>query len=140
MERKIAPAKFVVDIVTSLFILLFVYAAVSKLVEFEKFTIQLGKSPLLAPFANWVSWGIPFFEIGIALLLTIDRFQLAALYASFSLMVVFSAYIITILNFSEYVPCSCGGILENMNWYQHLFFNISYVLLAVTGILLYKKK
>jgi uncharacterized membrane protein YphA (DoxX/SURF4 family) len=63
-----------------------------------------------------------------------------ALYASFGLMVIFSAYIITILNFSEYVPCSCGGILENMSWRQHFWFNAGFVALGALGVLIYPDK
>jgi hypothetical protein len=48
----------------------------------------------------------------------------------------FTAYIITILNFSEYIPCSCGGILQNMTWKTHLVFNIGLVLLSIAGILI----
>ena len=52
-------------------------------------------------------------------------------------MVMFTAYIIAITRFSEYVPCSCGGVLQNMSWNQHLFFNIGFVLIALTGVILH---
>jgi hypothetical protein len=127
----------IVDIVTALFIFLFVYAALSKISDFEKFRVQLGKSPLILAYAGWVVWIIPTFELIIAGLLAIKRFQLLGLYASFSLMVMFSAYIIAILKFSEYIPCSCGGILENMSWTEHLIFNSGFILLGIIGVLLY---
>ncbi|MCC9073533.1 hypothetical protein LNQ49_18305 [Flavobacterium sp. F-65] len=34
------------------------------------------------------------------------------------------------LNYSSYLPCSCGGILEKMSWLEHLIFNFIFVLLA----------
>lgn len=37
------------------------------------------------------------------------------------------------------MPCSCGGILEKMNWNQHLLFNICFCVLAVPAILLQSK-
>ncbi len=125
------------DIISGLFILLFFYAASSKLLDYQKFRIQLGKSPLLAPFATWMSWIVPALEIGIAIALCFKSSQIKALYAAFSMMVVFTAYIVVILNFSEYIPCSCGGILENMSWRQHLVFNILFTLLGVAGVLSY---
>jgi hypothetical protein len=51
-------------------------------------------------------------------------------------MTMFSGYIIAILNFSDYVPCSCGGILEKLGWTEHLAFNIAFMVLAVVGIFL----
>jgi hypothetical protein len=65
--------------------------------------------------------------------------RLMALYASFSIMVMFTTYIIAILNFSTYIPCSCGGVLEKLTWTEHLIFNICFVLLAYIGIILQSK-
>jgi len=125
-----------VELISALFILLFVYAAVSKIQDFEKFQVELGKSPILNAFSRFVATAIPFIEVSIALMLVIGKFQIIALYSSFTLMVMFSAYIIVILNFSSYVPCSCGGVLQNMTWTEHLFFNIGFVIMAAAAIIL----
>ncbi len=122
------------EIILILFILLFVYAATSKLIEFQKFRVQLGQSPMLTYFADWVAIAVPVVEILIALMLAIEKLRLAGLYASFSLMTAFSAYIISITRFSDYIPCSCGGILQKMTWNQHLVFNCLFILLAAIGI------
>jgi uncharacterized membrane protein YphA (DoxX/SURF4 family) len=131
--------QFVADFIASLFILLFVYAALSKLLDYDEFRVQVSKSPLLTAFTGWVIWLVPAVEIVIALLLAIPRWRLPALYASFTLMVMFTAYIVAILHFSDFIPCSCGGILQNMNWDQHLVFNIFFIVLALTGVLLYSQ-
>jgi len=125
------------NIIAALFILLFVYAASSKLLDYQKFRIQLGQSPLLTSFAGTVAWAIPLIEILISIILTTNRFRLSGLYASYSLMTLFSAYIIAITKFSQFIPCSCGGILQHMSWSQHFIFNIFFVLLALIGILIY---
>ncbi|WP_448635231.1 MauE/DoxX family redox-associated membrane protein [Pedobacter panaciterrae] len=129
-----------IEIIASLFILLFVYAALSKLQDFEKFQVELGKSPILNTFSRPISVLIPVLEIIISVMLVIKRFQYFALYLSFSLMVAFSVYIVSILKFSSYIPCSCGGILENMTWTQHLIFNMGFVLLGATAILIYPSR
>jgi uncharacterized membrane protein YphA (DoxX/SURF4 family) len=125
------------DIIVFLFVVLFIYAATSKLLEYELFKAQIGKSPLITHFVNWISWMVPTVEILISLALLVPRLQLIGLYASFSLMFVFTAYILFILTFSPYVPCSCGGILSNMGWTEHLIFNIGFTLLAIVGIVVY---
>lgn len=122
------------EFICFLFILLFVYAAVSKLLVFDEFKIQIGSSPILYAFSDWMVWAVPSIEILISLMLIIPKFRLLALYASFSLMVMFTAYIFIILNFSDSVPCSCGGVLEKLGWTEHLIFNIAFVALAVIGI------
>jgi uncharacterized membrane protein YphA (DoxX/SURF4 family) len=128
------------DIIIFLFVVLFVYAAVSKIIDFDLFKAQIGKSPLITRYSDFVAWMIPTVEIVIALCLLVTSLQLIALYASFSLMLLFTAYIAFILTFSPYVPCSCGGILSNMGWTAHLIFNIAFTILAVIGIVLYNKQ
>lgn len=136
MKLSVQSKSVIIEFITMLYILLFVYVATSKLLDFNTFQVQLGQSPLLSAFAGWVAFGVPFLELFIVLLLVFPKWRLVGLYAAFSLMVLFSAYIVVILNFSSFVPCSCGGILENMSWTQHLVFNILFVILAIVGIYL----
>jgi uncharacterized membrane protein YphA (DoxX/SURF4 family) len=124
---------------SSLLILLFVYAATSKLLDYQKFRVELGQSPILTVIAGWIAWLVPAVEIGIAIMLAYSQSRLTALYASFSLMTIFTGYIFAITRFSEYVPCSCGGILSNMNWMQHFYFNIFFIIVALSGILIHDK-
>ena len=125
-----------IEAVSYLFVLLFVYAAVSKLHEFSSFRAQLGQSPLISAYTGFVSVFIPAAEILTALFLVIPGLRIYGLAASLLLMTLFTAYIVIILNFSSYIPCSCGGILEKMGWEQHLAFNIFFLLLAVLAIVL----
>ena len=126
----------IVYIICCLYILLFTYAAVSKLLDFENFQVQLRQSPLLSSIAGWVSWLVPVSEIAFSICLFFYSTRRLTLYASFVLMVMFSAYIYIILNYSDFVPCSCGGILESMDWTQHLIFNLVFVLLAGIALIL----
>jgi hypothetical protein len=128
----------VIEIVSYLFIILFVYAASSKFFDYQNFAAQLGRSPMLARFDGWF-WLVPVIEIIVSLFLAIPKFKLLGLYSSFSLMTMFSAYIFVILRFSEYIPCSCGGVLQKMSWSVHFWFNIAFVFLAASAILLMPK-
>jgi len=127
----------IIEVICFLFILLFLYAAVTKILDYDKFRVQIGQSPLLTAFAGWVAVIVPTIEIIIACMLMIPRFRLLALFGAFGLMVVFTAYIVIILNFSDYVPCSCGGILEKLGWTEHLVFNVAFVFVGLIGILLH---
>ncbi len=128
------------ELICLLFILLFVYAAVSKFLVFDEFKVQIGQSPVLTAYTDWVVWIVPAIEILISLMLVISQFRLPALYAAFTLMVMFTSYIFIILNFSDFVPCSCGGVLEKLSWTEHLIFNIIFVVLAFIGVLILSLK
>ncbi|GAA6765744.1 hypothetical protein AAFH68_16820 [Flavobacterium sp. CGRL1] len=127
-------------LITYLFAFLFTYAAVSKILDYHDFSIKLGQSPLFSAFAGWVAIGVPAVELLIVVMLCWQRWRFMGLFASFSLMVTFTAYIVIILNFSSYVPCSCGGILQDLGWTEHLIFNIIFVILAVIALLLNDEK
>jgi hypothetical protein len=125
-----------IDLAVFLLIILFTYAALSKLLEYDKFTVQLSQSPLLTAFAGTVAWAVPALEIVLAVLVSIPSMRLYGLYGSYTLMVIFTAYIIAITRFSDYVPCSCGGVLQKLGWTEHLIFNVFFVALCGIAILL----
>lgn len=127
-------ATIVITTIEVAYVLLFIYAATSKLLDFETFTVQLAQSPLLSAYAGIIAWLVPGIEIVIALLLMVPKFRTFALYAAFTLMVMFTAYIFIILNFSDFIPCSCGGVLEKLSWTQHLFFNLFFIILAGVAV------
>jgi hypothetical protein len=130
----------IIEIICALFIILFVYAALTKLLDYEKFRVQIGQSPLLTAFAGWIAWMVPIAEILIAIMLVFIRLRLIGLYAAFSLMVMFTTYIICILTLSLYIPCSCGGVLEKLGWKEHLIFNIAFIILAAAAVLISYRK
>ena len=126
----------IVDIIAYLYVLLFLYAATSKLIGYDKSLLQMSKSPIITDYAHILVWIVPTLEIIISILLLINRTVLLGLFAALGLMCLFTAYIIAILNFTDIIPCSCGGVLEKMNWDQHLIFNLAFLALAIAGILL----
>lgn len=129
----------IVETISVLFVLLFVYAAISKLLDFEIFKVQLGQSPLLAPFQGTIAWMVPLLELIISIMLLIPILRVKALYASYALMTCFTLYIITVLKFSNRIPCSCGGILEKLGWEEHIVFNMVFIILSIIGLLLNNK-
>lgn len=140
MRLNVKIQNLFLELICLLYVLLFVYAAVSKLLDFENFQVQLGQSPLLSAFANWISWLVPIIELIITLLFLFPKWRVIALFAACSLMMMFTTYIYIILHYSSFVPCSCGGILEKMGWTEHMIFNILFVVLAILGLLLEKQK
>lgn len=123
------------ELVRYLFIVLMVYTAVSKVLDYENFKIQISQSIVISPFTNWMVWFVPGIELLIALALTTEKWKTYALHTAFLLMVIFSTYIYIILNYIPDIPCSCGGVLEHMSWREHLLFNSTFVILGFIAIL-----
>lgn len=126
---------FVVEILSFALIVLFAYAAIIKLLDYSHFQIELNQSPLLAPYTKFIAWPLPGLELIVSGFLAFPATRGFGLYASFFLMIMFSAYIVAITKFSPFIPCSCGGILESMTWNQHLVFNLLVASLVAFGIL-----
>ncbi len=132
MKRSI-----IIEIISGLIAILFVYAAISKLLDYGTFRLQLSQSPFITGFANLIVWALPVIEITISLLLTFPALRLFGLYASLFLLSLFTAYLVAMLNFSYYIPCSCGGVLSSLSWKQHIVLNIAFIVLSATSIHLY---
>ena len=126
----------IVDIISSLLILLFIYAALSKLLDYSTFKLQLSKSPFITAFSGTIAWALPVGEVLVGLALSFKTTRLIGLYTSLFLMTMFSGYIFSMLHYSYYIPCSCGGILSKMNWTTHYWFNLVFVLLSIIAIIL----
>lgn len=139
MENR-TNSKRLIDIISYLFVLLFLYVATSKLVAYDTFQLQISKSPIITDFAHILVWMIPSLEIIIAIMLLVQRTVIIGLYASTTLMLIFTTYILIILNYEEHIPCSCGGVLAQMDWPEHLVFNIAFVILGLIGIYLQSKQ
>lgn len=130
---------YIIESIGLLYALLFIYAAVSKILDFENFQVQIGQSPLLSVFAIWISWIVPIIELIIATIILIPRYRKLGIYAGLALMTMFTVYIYIVLHYASFIPCSCGGILEKMSWDMHLIFNLLFTLLGFTAIMLFAK-
>jgi uncharacterized membrane protein YphA (DoxX/SURF4 family) len=133
MRRKIF-----IEIIALFFVVLFLYTAISKLMDYEVAKDQLASTPLLALVAREVVIIVPIAEIITAVLLFLPSTRKIGLFATLGLMLSFTAYIVYILNYNSELPCTCGGVLEQMSWPQHLIFNSCCIVLALTGILLHR--
>ena len=129
-----------IETIIFLYAILFLYTGISKLLEYDVFKENIAGSPILAPVASPIAWGVPLLEFSVTAMLVIPRWRLKGLYAAITLMILFTAYVIAILLFDKDLPCSCGGIIQQLSWPQHLFFNSIFILLAIWGIVLQKRE
>jgi len=131
-----------VEIISILYVVVFAFTGLTKLMEGDRFFNNLNNSPIL-PDMVWlsyiISWVVPTLEIVIALLIAIPRTRLKGLYSALGLMIAFTIYVVGIVFISPYAPCSCGGIITLLSWPQHLIFNVGLIILALVAIRSLKK-
>ena len=119
-----------------LLLAMFSYAAVSKLLIFEAFRLQLARQPFPHSIAEALSIALPAVEMLTVLLLTFARTRRKGLVLSLALLGAFTCYILLILvGYWEKVPCPCGGILNHFSWTQHLLFNVAFLLITLAGLM-----
>jgi uncharacterized membrane protein YphA (DoxX/SURF4 family) len=124
----------IVEVCAFLLILLFVYAASSKLFRWHLFRFQLESYPWIQHFAGWIVWIVPALELGItAALLIPGRIRRIGFYASLVLLFIFTVYLLIMLGTQHHLPCSCGGVIQGMTWGQHVVFNLFFIVLSLMG-------
>ncbi len=132
----------IVEVICLLFIILFVYTGLTKLLVPNLFYDSILNSPVLGgrTMATLASWTLPLSELAVALLLIWKKTRLIGFYGALGLMLLFTGYTVAIVFFAPYRPCSCGGIISLLSWEQHLVLNILFSLLARLGIALSLKE
>ena len=129
------------ECVCALLILLFLYASISKFLDFKTFIDQMNNQPLPNSWTPFLVWAIPLLEIAISIALLFEYTRMLGLYASLALMILFTVYTgIILLHFFPYIPCSCGGVIKKLTWPQHLVFNLFFVTISIGGIVFQRRK
>ena len=125
------------NLICTLLVFLWVYTATSKLIDITEFKRQLGNQTLGKTAASFLLWFIPISEILAALLLLFHKSRLTGLILSAGLMFLFTGYIgLVLLGYYERTPCSCGGVLKELGWQMHFWFNLSFLAISCFGIYL----
>ncbi len=123
------------NIVTSyLLIFLFTYTGLSKLMDHNTFEVTILQSPIIKHQGAIISWLIPVSELLTVVLLLLSKYRQTGLLLSLLLLTMFTAYIAYMLFFVSNLPCSCGGILKELSWSNHLLFNSFIIVLILVSL------
>lgn len=129
----------IVETVVFLFVILFLYTGISKILDYTLFKEQLRESPILGFAAPFVARWLPIGEFLLVIMLAVPRWRLRGLYLSTALMTAFTIYIIVLMSIADHLPCSCGGVLAELSWGQHIVFNSVFIALGVLGVMMEKR-
>lgn len=148
-KSSLLSAVNVVWFLSRLFIAMFLYTGIAKLNDPEKFYATLEASQLVSPFASFLTYAVPIFELILCVLLLIpDNVRVKktpirkiGFIAGGGLMLLFTVYIGLMLSLygKEKLPCSCGGFISELSWTAHIYFNLAFVGLSMWALSLYKR-
>lgn len=128
-----------IESISAILVFLFLYTGVSKYLSFHAFQTVLGESTIISKHAHYIALILPALEIITTILLTIPKMRIWGLYVSLALLLSFTAYLIYMVNYAPNLPCSCGGIIQQLSWSQHIILNSLLSLATITAIYLYRK-
>ena len=124
------------EVLSALFATLFVYTGTNKILEHRSFVFDLGRDPMIGTsLASFASLAVPAVEILVATLLLIPKTQKIGIVSTVVLMTCFTIYVRLMLH-SPVRHCTCGGVLRQMTWTQHLYFNVCFTILSLVALLL----
>jgi putative oxidoreductase len=132
--------RHIITISSFLLVLLFVYTGCSKLLDHHSLKKQLEEIHYIEPFAGLISVLLPVLEIFTGLAIAYKPANRYGLWSAAVLMSLFSLYVgIMLATHKTRLPCSCGGVIAELGWKKHLYFNIFFMVLAwaslkLTGI------
>ncbi len=133
--------QWIIEIITGLLAVLFIYTAVSKLMDFDRFIWQINNQPFDNRLTPFLTHALPSVELLLTGLLLWPKTRLAGLYGSGVLLTVFTIYITLVtFNFYPRVPCGCATAFEHLSWPQHLAMNAGFTAMAFTAVYLTKNK
>ncbi len=146
LKRNLVPnsnSKYVfiyLEAVTAIFIILWIYTGISKLIDWRSVSLQMMTNPIFKGMPKLATFGGPVLELCLAILLVFKRTRLLGFYLSFVLMSFFTFYVSYLMIYLPTLPCSCGGVISSLNWTQHLVMNILLTIISVSAIILYRKR
>lgn len=116
-------------------VLLYVYAAASKLADPGAFGRELHRQPFPPEAADALLYLLPLSELAAAGMLLFGRTLSTGLKLSLVLLVFFTGYILlAVLGYWQHIPCACGGIISRLTWGQHLVFNCLFIALNLIAL------
>lgn len=127
--------KHIISIAVFSLLLLWAYAAASKLLDMDASRAEMLNQVFPKSLALALTWIVPLTELLIIGLLAGAGTRLFGLLFSVILLALFTIYILLVIsNAFGFIPCSCAGINKHLDWNAQLIFNAVMLLLAVAGL------
>lgn len=133
-SSKPTKRKVLSEVITLLIIVVLIYAAINKFINYRSFRLVLGITPSLKEMVSVLTWAIPLIELSIAILVMLQKTKIVGLYLSICL---FFIYLLGMFQLKLYAPNIRGGLLDGLSFTQYVIVNTFLLTLSLAGILLY---
>ncbi|MEJ2003781.1 MAG: hypothetical protein P8X57_02195 [Cyclobacteriaceae bacterium] len=122
-----------------LFIAVFTYAAMTKVIAPVDFGVKLLKAHYIPTFLiPAVTALIPLSEIAAVVFIMFGKFTRLGWEIIYILMICFDVHLAILHLVAPAAPCSCGGLLESISFGQHMIFNALLTLIAAVRLVSWK--
>jgi hypothetical protein len=128
-------SKIIIRVISTFLVVLFVFAALYKIIYFGTFRSQLNKSSFINDYATRVALLVPAMELLAAFLLYRTAYRLAGLFCSFFLVSFYTIYLLSMLHTGHEMSCNCGELWQRISLSMHLLFNLGVVILCCIGVI-----
>lgn len=135
MESRLKYRNIAVESICLLYLLLFSYTAINKLI----LEVPISNSTVWSSLIKWPVLLVSLLEFCLALLFVTEKKWFYGLLGSLSLTILLLFHTYIIIQCESIIPCSCGFILDKINWKQHLIFNIFFTSLGLLSLLIPSK-
>jgi len=124
------------EIVSLVFILLFIYTAFHKFTGIDASRHVLHRYPVIRAYPLFFSWALPITEVTMASLLYFKKTNLIGLLMTTVFMGTLTLYVAFMLLKMPHLPCTCGGFISALSWPQHLVLKAVLTLLSFVALLM----
>lgn len=129
--------KTISTLITITLLLLWIPVSMDKLLNFGTFKVGILRQPFNNDLGKVLIYSLPVLEISVVFLLIIQTWRTLGLWLSALLMAAFTGYVgLALLGAWDKLPCGCGSVISYLNWKQHFWFNLFFLMLSIIGILL----
>ncbi|MFW0717797.1 MauE/DoxX family redox-associated membrane protein [Pedobacter sp. N23S346] len=129
------------QVISAAFILLWIYTAGSKLINFGTYRLEMQHQVFSSEISAMLIYIVPTFELLAVILLLFQKTNKIGLMLSLLLIAAFTGYICLItIGYFPKVPCSCGGVIRSLGWKGHFIFNLAFLILAIFALYIETKR
>lgn len=128
--------KTIIELIASLLIILFLYAAASQLIFHDTYYTQISRTPFNSAFAGIISWTLPVVQLTLVWLLRRSALRLTGLICSLIIVSIYTVYLFIMLPAGSRLACRCGELWQKASLEVNILFNLAVILLAALAIIL----
>jgi len=130
-----------VNIASFLLIAMFTSFFLEQLYHFEQFQSKMQRQVFSPTLSNVLSYVIPLLLVIATTCLIIPKKRHVGLFSASVLMALFTGYVSAVLlGLFEFRPCACISIIKDISWQGQLYFNIAFLFIAFSALLLNSAK